>query len=153
MTGYWYIYKGSDSIDPTAITYPAEGLESGQQITVSVTPSSSNTYGGTVTYLYQYRRNGGNWVDLKTTTDTSASYTIPEGTTNIQFRVRASDNMGFTSTDYITGQNAAVSQLKAYIGINGKARKVDKLYVGVNGKAKQVIKGYIGVGSKAQRFL
>lgn len=153
VTGYWYTYKGSDSIDPSAITYPAEDLESGQQIIVSVIPSSSNTYGGTVTYLYQYKRNDGSWADLKTTTDTSASYTIPEGTANIQFRVRASDNMGFTSTDYITGQNAAVSQLKVYIGINGKAHRVNKLYVGINGKARQVVKGYIGVNGKARRFL
>lgn len=151
--GYWYTYKGSDGIDPTAITYPTQDLEAGQKITISITPSSSKTYGGTVTYQYQYKQNGGNWENLISTTALSASYTIPEATTSIQFRVLASDNLGFVSTTYVTGQSAAVSQLKAYIGINGKARKVEKIYIGVNGKARQVVKGYVGVNGKARKFL
>ena len=150
---FWYTYRGSDNIDPKSISYPTENLEAEKQITVSVSPSNSNQYGGTITYLYQYSRNNGSWTDLKTTTATSATYTIPEGTANIRFRVQASDNMGFTSKDYVTGPAAAVSQLKAYVGISGRARKVDKLYIGVNGKARQVIKGYIGVNGKARKFL
>lgn len=149
----YYEYSGSDNIDPTRITYRTENLEAGQQITISISPSSSNQYGGTISYLYQYSLNNGDWTNLKTTTDISTAYIIPEGTTNIQFRARASDNMGFTSTDYVIGVNAEVSQMKAYIGISGKSRKVDKMYIGVNGKARQVVKGYIGVNGKARKFL
>lgn len=42
--------------------------------------------------------------------------------------------------------------MAAYIGVNGKARKVKNLYVGVNGKARKVKKAYIGVGGKARLF-
>lgn len=149
----WYQYKGADNIDPASVTYPSSELEPGQSITVSVTPSRSNVYGGTITYHYQYRLNGGNWVDWLSTTGTSASYTVPEGASNLEFRVRASDNMGFTSADYVTGPTVAVSQLKAYVGVAEKARKVERIYVGVNGKARQVVKGYIGVNGKARKFL
>lgn len=41
---------------------------------------------------------------------------------------------------------------KAYIGVDGKARKVKKIYVGVDGKARKVKKGYIGVGGVARPF-
>lgn len=150
---HYYEYAGSDNIDPTRISYKTENLEAGQQITISLSPSSSNQYGGTISYLYQYSRNNGNWKNLKTTMETSASYTIPGGTTNIQFRARASDDMGFISTDYAIGINAEVSQMRAYVGISGKARKVSKMYIGVNGKARQVVKGYIGVNGKARKFL
>ncbi len=40
--------------------------------------------------------------------------------------------------------------MTGYIGIGGKAKKVNSLYVGIGGKAKKVIKGYVGVGGKAK---
>lgn len=104
----YYVYQGSDSIDPANVTYPAS-IIAGQSITVTVTPSSTNTYGGTVTYQYEYSSNGGtSWSLLKTTTDTSISYTVPTGYTQIRFRVKASDNTGFVSSSYVTGVNTTV---------------------------------------------
>lgn len=41
---------------------------------------------------------------------------------------------------------------KAFVGVNDKARKVDKIYVGVGNKARKVIKGYVGVSGKARQF-
>ena len=41
---------------------------------------------------------------------------------------------------------------KAYIGVDGVAKKVKKIYVGVDGKARKVKKGYIGVGGVARPF-
>jgi hypothetical protein len=41
---------------------------------------------------------------------------------------------------------------RAFIGIEGLARKVNRIYVGVNGKARKVAKGYIGVNGKARLF-
>lgn len=40
----------------------------------------------------------------------------------------------------------------AYIGVDGKARKVKNIYIGVDGKARKVKKAYIGVGGKARLF-
>ena len=39
---------------------------------------------------------------------------------------------------------------KAYIGVNGTARKVKKIYIGVGGIARKVKKAYIGVGGVAR---
>ena len=39
---------------------------------------------------------------------------------------------------------------KAYIGVDGKARKIKKGYVGVNGKACKIKKAYIGIGGVAR---
>ena len=40
----------------------------------------------------------------------------------------------------------------AYIGVDGKARKVKKGYVGVDGKARKIKKAYIGIGGVAMPF-
>ena len=105
---YWYTYKGSDSIDPISVSIPTS-IDGGDRITISVTKSSTNTYGGTITYQYQISRNGSSsWTTLTSTTATSYNYTVPVGTTSIQARVKASDNMGFTSTTYVTSKKVTV---------------------------------------------
>lgn len=150
---YWYIYQGSDSIDPAGISYPAENLRPGDGITVSITKSGSIKYGGTVSYLYQYSLNGGGWTNIQTTTATSITFTVPANAQTLQFRARAQDNMGFTSTTYVTGGTVRMERLNLWVGINGKARKGVELYVGVNGKARKVTAAYVGVNGKARRFL
>ena len=40
--------------------------------------------------------------------------------------------------------------MTGYIGIGGKARKIDNMYIGVDGVARQVVKAYIGIGGKAR---
>lgn len=108
---YWYIYQGSDSIDPTAITAPAT-IRLGKPITVTISPSTSKVYGGNVSYRYQVNRNGSGWADVQASTpNTSISYQVPLGTTSLQFRVQASDDLGFTSTDWITSDQIEVIQL------------------------------------------
>lgn len=152
--GAWFIYKGSDNIDPYSVNYSSDELEAGKSITVTLDPRS-NTYGGTVYYQYSYSTNGGtSWTNYGgKTTSTSQSITVPSNATQFRVRVQTSDDMGFTSTDYVTGTNLEVSQMKAYVGVNQTARKVDKMYVGVNGVARQVIKGYVGVNGIARKFL
>ena len=111
---YWYIYQGSDSIDPVAVNLSqSSGLYVGLPITISVYPSTFKVYGGTVSYQYQVQlNNNGQWVTLGTTTETSYSYTIPTGATNLQFRVLASDDLGFTSTDYANSASVSVVAFK-----------------------------------------
>lgn len=104
---YWYTYQGSDNIDPTAVTYPS-GPKSGVPITITVTPRA-NTYGGTISYQYEYSLDGGNvWNQLALTTAASRQYTIPKGTQTFRVRVQARDNMGFTSSDWIYGPQVNV---------------------------------------------
>ena len=72
---YWYTYQGSDNIDPTAVTYPG-GPKSGVPITITVTPRD-NTYGGTISYQYEYSLDGGNvWNQLALTTAASRQLRI-----------------------------------------------------------------------------
>ena len=104
---YWYEYQGSDSIDPSAVSYSTASPKGGESITINVSPRS-NTYGGTITYKYQVQLDGGSWIDIGSTTSTAKSYIIPKGTSTFRARVVASDNMGFTSTDYVTGNTVSV---------------------------------------------
>lgn len=151
---YTYKYAGSDNIDPISISYSTQNPNAGSTINITVTPRS-NTYGGTIRYIYDYSIDGGTtWVVLENgTTSTSINPTVPANATQYRVRVHAFDNMGFTSTDYVTGANLTVATSKVYVGVNGATAKVSKVYVGVNGKARLVTKGYIGVNGIARQFL
>lgn len=151
---YWYTYVGSDNIDPISISYPTEEISPGTAITVKISPSTSKKYGGTVSYLYQYSVDGGStWNNSGgSTTSTSKSITIPTNAKQFRVRVRAEDNLGFTSTTYVTGSNFETQSLQLWVGVSGKARKGTDMWVGVNGKARKVVEAYVGVNGKARRF-
>ena len=104
---YWYTYKGSDNIDPTAITYPSS-IKGGQVITLTATKSGSIKYGSTITYTYEVQLNGGSWISIGDSTSLTKSYTVPAGTTTFKARVKVRDNMGFTSSTYATGNQVNV---------------------------------------------
>lgn len=104
---YWYTYQGSDNIDPSACSIPAT-INGGTAITITVTPGSGKVYGGTVSYQYQVKLGSGKWTTIATTSATTRSYTVPYGTASIQVRVRAQDNIGFTSSTYVTSSSVTV---------------------------------------------
>lgn len=104
---YWYTYQGSDNIDPSACSIPST-INGGTAITITVTPGSGKVYGGTVSYQYQVKLGSGAWTTIATTSATTRSYTVPYGTASIQVRVRAQDNIGFTSTTYVTSSSVTV---------------------------------------------
>ena len=104
---YWYVYRGSDNIDPS-ISYDSKQILT-KEVTISLTPSTAIQYGGTITYDYQVNIDGTDWVDIGSTTATSMNYTIPATATQFRARVRARDNMGFTSTTWVTGPLATVA--------------------------------------------
>ena len=116
----WYEYEGSDNIDPSSVSIPAVIMPS-QQITITVTPGTGKVYGGTVSYQYQVRLNGGAWQTVATTTATTQDYTVPAGTQSIQARVVASDNMGFTSDTYVASAAVTVVGAPASITVPGAA--------------------------------
>lgn len=104
---YWYTYQGSDNIDPSACSIPAT-INGGTAITITVTPGTDKVYGGTVSYQYQVKLGSGGWTTIATTSATTRSYTVPYGTASIQVRVRAQDNIGFTSSTYVTSSSVTV---------------------------------------------
>lgn len=105
---YWYEKLGSDIIDPDIITIP-DKITKNDIITITVTPSSQKTQPGTVLYNYQYNFGDNQWIDLVSDTS-SISYIlkIPEGTPTVQIRVLAKDNLGFTSSTWITSNKVSV---------------------------------------------
>lgn len=116
----WYEYEGSDNIDPSSVSIPAD-IMPGQQITITVTPGTGKVYGGTVSYQYQVKLDGGAWQTVATTTATTQGYTVPAGTQSIQARVVASDNMGFTSDTYVASAAVTVVGAPASITVPGAA--------------------------------
>ena len=106
---YWYVYQGADTIDPASVTIPAS-IQGGTSIDITVTPSTGKKYGGTVSYTYQYRLNGGAWQALSgPTTETTQQLTVPKGTASVQVQVRAQDNLGFTSSTWVASASVEVT--------------------------------------------
>ena len=103
---YWYVSAGSDTIDPSAVTYDESTLIAGQTVTVTISPSTGNTYGGTITYQVEVNVDETGWEVVTQTTSTSVNLDIPADAVSWRVRVLASDDMGFTSTDYVYGNNA-----------------------------------------------
>lgn len=103
---YWYVLQGNDCIDPSAVTYDESTLVAGQTVTVTISPSTSNTYGGTITYQVEVNVDETGWEVVTQTTSTSVNLDIPADAVSWRVRVLASDDMGFTSTDYVYGNNA-----------------------------------------------
>lgn len=104
---YWYTYKGSDNLDPSAVTIPST-INGGDTISISLTPSTGKVYTGTTNYQYSYKFGSGNWTDLATSSNTSYSLLVPEDTVSVQARVRAIDNIGFVSNDYVQSSSVNV---------------------------------------------
>lgn len=105
---YWYEYQGADSIDPAAVTLPA-GIFGGDTVTATVTPSAGKVYGGNVTYTWQYRLDGGAWQSLGSGAGTTQQLTVPAGTGTVEVQVRASDDLGFTSSTWVSSGAVSVT--------------------------------------------
>lgn len=99
---------GTDVIDPISVSYDTP--HGGELLDIIVTPSASIQYGGTISYKYETSTDGGvTWTTVNaSTTATTVSVLVPAGVQTFQARVTASDNMGFTSTTAVAGENIAV---------------------------------------------
>lgn len=86
------------------------------------------------------------------TSSTSITTSVEYGHTSVQYRVRARDSSGATSA-WRNSNLITIVNIKAYIGVDGKARAVRKIFVGIEGKAHEAVKGYVGVNGVARRFL
>lgn len=150
----WYVYQGSDSIDPLSISYSNSKPERGDSVSVMVNAPQDNL-GGIISYLYQYSTDGGNtWTTAgSATSDTQKEITVPDNAEQFMARVRAQDDIGFTSLDYVAGANLEVRTMHLWVGVDGAARRGRKLWVGVNGAARQVVRAWVGDGNgKAKRW-
>lgn len=125
--GYYYVRQGSDEVDPTAVTVP-DDIDDGTTIQISITPNPGKTFGGTISYTYQYRYDGGSWQTLSTTTATTVSLAVPKGQySTLEVRVRAQDDMGFTSNTWVSSGSKTIiaNQPPTAPGIS-----VENVYIG-----------------------
>ena len=125
--GYYYVRQGSDQVDPTAVTVP-DGIDDGTTIQISITPNTGKTFGGTISYTYQYRYDGGSWQTLSTTTATTVSLAVPKDQySTLEVRVRAQDDMGFTSNTWVSSGSKTIiaNQPPTAPGIS-----VENVYIG-----------------------
>lgn len=125
--GYYYVLEGSDNVDPTAVTVP-DDIDDGTTIQISITPNTGKTYGGTISYTYQYRFDGGSWKDLGTTTATTISLAVPKGQySTLEVQVRAQDDMGFVSGTWVSSGSKTIiaNQPPTAPGIS-----VENVYIG-----------------------
>ena len=125
--GYYYVRQGSDEVDPTAVTVP-DDIDDGTTITISLTPNTGKTFGGTISYTYQYRYDGGSWQTLSTTTATTVSLAVPKDQySTLEVRVRAQDDMGFTSNTWVSSGSKTIiaNQPPTAPGIS-----VENVYIG-----------------------
>lgn len=100
---YWYTSLGSDSIDAESVSYDEAEVKPGAKITITITPSSETTLGGTISYLVETNADEGGWEQVSETTERTAVVTIPETAVAWRIRVRAKDDTGYTSDTYIYG--------------------------------------------------
>lgn len=99
-----YVLQGSDNVDPAALSY-TDPVKAGSTIHLTITPSSENVYGGTITYTIQTTTNGEDYYDAGTTTGTSFDVVVPTDAVIWNVRVYAKDDMGFISSTYVYGNN------------------------------------------------
>lgn len=111
--------------------------------------------GYTISYLYQYSANNGtSWITVgSATADTQKEITVPDKAEQFMARVRAQDDIGFTSADYVAGENLTVQTMLLWVGVDGVARRGRKMWVGVNGEARPIVHGWVGdENGKARRW-
>ena len=106
---YWYVSQGSDNIDAVEVILPAE-VKGGEDMEVQVTPSNSKKYGGNITYTIEYNFGSGwqSYGQLGEHDATSFTINVPWGSESAQVRVKAKDDLGFTSSTYTTSNQATV---------------------------------------------
>ena len=102
---FWYVYQGEDSIDPTAVSYTETDVVANDTISITITPSSSIKYGGSVYYLIETETDGKRWIQETEASANTIQLTIPDGAISWRVRVHATDKLGFTSPDFIYGNS------------------------------------------------
>ena len=130
---YYYIAETQDKIDPTKVTIP-DFISFGDTITITVTPSEdavASSY-GSISYRYEYStNNGGSWQLINTTTSTTQQFTVPEDATRLKVRVRSSDNIGYTSADYVESKEVTISAAGS-LAISGEDKDLGAVTSGID---------------------
>ena len=131
--GYFYYAEDQDVIDPDGVTIP-DLILYGDTITITVDPSADaevSNY-GTISYRYESSiDNGQSWQLITTTPNLTQTFKIPDEATKIKFRVRAQDNIGYTSADYVESKEVTISAAGS-LAISGEDKDLGTITSGID---------------------
>ena len=131
--GYFYSAEDQDVIDPDGVTIP-DLILYGDTITITVDPSADaevSNY-GTISYRYESSiDNGQSWQLITTTPNLTQTFKIPDEATKIKFRVRAQDNIGYTSADYVESKEVTISAAGS-LAISGEDKDLGTITSGID---------------------
>lgn len=130
---YFYEAETQDNIDPDGVMIP-DFILYGDTITVTVDPSAdaeASNY-GTISYRYERSIDGGqSWQLITTTPNLTQTFKIPDDATKIKFRVRAQDNIGYTSADYVESKEVTISAAGS-LAISGEDKDLGTITSGID---------------------
>lgn len=130
---YFYYVETQDNIDPDGVMIP-DLILYGDTITITVDPSADaevSNY-GTISYRYERSIDGGqSWQLITTTPNLTQTFKIPDDATKIKFRVRAQDNIGYTSADYVESKEVTISAAGS-LAISGEDKDLGIVTSGIN---------------------
>ena len=107
----FFVSKDNQEVDPS-LTLPTTA-EGGDTISLTLTRTQDaidNRY-GTLYYTVEYSLDGSGWTTLANETSNQFSFniSIPKGIETVQARAIVSDNLGYTSDDYVYSNTTSVN--------------------------------------------
>lgn len=134
-------------IEPTAPGIPSfSEPKGGEVLTVSWTAASDED-GNLSGYTLEVQLNGGSWTQVYKGSAQTYSYTVPDSTNTIAFRVKAYDSYGAESA-YATSATAEVSSggISGALNVNGVVYELTgEGYVNINGVLCEIVDSYVDI--------
>lgn len=134
--------------EPTAPGIPSfSEPKGGEVLTVSWTAASDED-GNLSGYILEVQLNGGSWAQVYKGSAQTYSYTVPDSTNTIAFRVKAYDSYGAESA-YATSATAEVSSggISGVLNINGVVYELTgEGYVNIGGILCDIVDSSVNIG-------
>ena len=145
--GYWYVYVGSKSPPGIPGTPSFSNPENGKALPVSWS-AATDADGNLSGYILEVQLNGGSWTQVYKGSARTYSYTVPDGTETIAFRVKAYDTDGAESS-YATSATAEVLSggISGELNINGTIYELTgEGYVNIGGVLCDIVDSSVNIG-------
>ena len=122
---YYYVYKGCDIYDPKSLSFLSISQKNNSQInsmlyngfqifSVRIQQSENILFGGTISYLVDSQYNDETWNTVYSSTkSTNIPFMVSNDIHDIKIRVLTSDNMGYTSTNYVESDKVSLNPIKS----------------------------------------
>lgn len=152
---YFYESETQNIIDPSGIEISGK-LIPGSDAKIVITPSSAaqgNQYGN-ISYNYECRYDdSGSWNSVGSSSDTFANFTVEKDHLSVKVRVKAKDDIGFESSDYVESSSYSIASLSNLVISNysygedgniGKVTKDIEFYISEDGSSEYTVQVYNG---------